>query len=281
MARIRSVHPDALKSDKLAACSAEAERCYWRLQPLCDDAGRAEDDPVLLAATMFPKREDIVGVNLDAWLGELHDRGLIVRYEVDGNRYLTVVRWDDYQKPQKKVESRLPPLPEGYATPTRPLQEGVSTEVGGGGGVGGVVGEGEGVASSSPSASTRALATAEPKESAYTPRPLSLSEMAGLATLDAKGITPLGDLAEAFMAESGIRPRTKAERDQWDAALRELSEAHTTPDEMRAAVRAYRQKWPTIVLTFKALTKHMSALIAAGERPTAPPSFAALERLSQ
>jgi hypothetical protein len=139
MARIRSVHPDALKSDKLAACSAEAERCYWRLLPLCDDDGRAEDDPVLIAADAFKKREDIIGALVDGWLAELHDLGLIVRYVIDDRSYLVVTRWADYQKPQKKVGSKLPPLPEDYATPTRPVPEGVSTELEVG------VGDGEGV----------------------------------------------------------------------------------------------------------------------------------------
>ena len=95
MARIRSIHYDALKSEKLAAATAEAERLYWRMATHCDDDGRAEDEPRLFAAYLFPLMDDITGPVVDGWLDELHDLGLIVRYEIDGVRYLVVTRWSD------------------------------------------------------------------------------------------------------------------------------------------------------------------------------------------
>lgn len=111
MARIRSIHYDALKSEKLAAASAEAERCYWRLSTHCDDAGRAEDDPRLFAAYLFPLNDDITGPVVDGWLAELARLGLIVRYEVDGRRFLEVAKWADYQKPNRPTPSKNPPPP--------------------------------------------------------------------------------------------------------------------------------------------------------------------------
>lgn len=119
MARIRSIHPDAFKSDKLTEASAEGERCYWRLLPVCDDDGRAEDNPVVLAATMFPTREDILSSAVNGWLEELHELGLIVRYVIDSQRYLVVTRWADYQHPNRKIPSDIPELPEDHATRTR------------------------------------------------------------------------------------------------------------------------------------------------------------------
>jgi hypothetical protein len=118
MPRIRSIHYDACKSDKLQAASAEAERCYWRLLPFCDDEGRAEDDVRSLRSLMFQVAEPPLPAELvDQWLEELNRLGLIVRYEVGGCRYLAVTRWADYQKPQKKTDSKLPPVPDSYAMP--------------------------------------------------------------------------------------------------------------------------------------------------------------------
>lgn len=138
MARIRSIHPDACLSEKLDACSDAAERCYWRLQPHCDDEGRANDDARILRSLMFPVREHLPSREVDGWLQELHDRGLIVRYEVGGKRYLQVVRWSDYQKPQHPVASKLPAPLDGARSPHEgsgdvALGEGVGEGVGEGG----------------------------------------------------------------------------------------------------------------------------------------------------
>lgn len=141
MARIRSIHPDACKSEKLQASSPEAERVYWRLQPHCDDEGRAEDDPRLLRAAMFPLWETLRSAKVDAWLEELNVSGLVVRYEVGGKRYLQVVHFDVYQKPQKATASKLPPVPDTYATTTRPLPDNSRQELGVGEGVGDPYGE--------------------------------------------------------------------------------------------------------------------------------------------
>jgi len=113
MPRIRSIHYDACKSEKLAAVSAEAERCYWRLLPHCDDDGRCEDDPRVLRSAMFPVNEPPLPADLvDVWLSELAGVGLIVRYECDGDQFLAVTKWHEYQHPNRKTDSKLPPPPD-------------------------------------------------------------------------------------------------------------------------------------------------------------------------
>lgn len=144
MARIRSIHYDACKSEKLQACSPEAERCYWRLLPHCDDAGRTEDDPRLLRASLFPLWEELRSDAVDGWIQELNDLGLLARYEADGKRYLVVTRWADYQKPNKPTPSKLPPPPEPLPEPSRSGTVVESAGVGDG--------DGEGVGDISPHA---------------------------------------------------------------------------------------------------------------------------------
>ena len=112
MARIRSIHPNACDSRKLALISSDAERLYWRLQTHCDDAGRCEDDPQLIWARCAPLVPDWDAIKVDELLWQLSDHGLIVRYEsATGTRvgqYLWITAWSDYQHPQRPTPSKLP-----------------------------------------------------------------------------------------------------------------------------------------------------------------------------
>lgn len=160
MPRIRSIHPDACKSRKLAACSAEAERAYWRLQPHCDDEGRCEDDPDMLASVMFQVQRDITPQQLDRWLMELALVGLVRRYQSRGVRVVSVERWSDYQHPQKPKKSTLPAPPrEPAATATGPVRDEYATDTAGRrSGVGGemdVDKDTEGESEGEPSANSR------------------------------------------------------------------------------------------------------------------------------
>jgi hypothetical protein len=131
MPRIRSIHPDACKSRKLAACSAEAERVYWRLQPHCDDEGRVEDDPDMLASVMFQVQRHITPAQVNEWLAELNTVGLIRRYENRGVRAISVDRWGDYQHPQKPRKSTFPPPPRADSTTaTGPVRDEYATGIG-------------------------------------------------------------------------------------------------------------------------------------------------------
>lgn len=124
MARIRSIHPDACKSRKLARSSGDAERTYFRLQIHCDDEGRVEDETDVLAALMFqagaPDGEGGTGPvqaeQADRWLAELHAVGLILRYQVAGLRLIQVVGWR--QRPNRPTPSALPAASEADSVST-------------------------------------------------------------------------------------------------------------------------------------------------------------------
>ena len=150
MARIRSVHPKICESEDLVDLPAEVERTYVRLWTHCDDDGRAKDNALLIKAAIFPLHEDMTAEVVDEHLDVLAERGLITRYGVGGKRYLAVVKWSEYQRPQKKRESVLPappepgtePLPDDGDSPTGPVSERYGPVVGEGEGVVVVVGEG-------------------------------------------------------------------------------------------------------------------------------------------
>lgn len=145
MARIRSVHPGICSSEDMVDMPAEVERTYVRLWTHCDDDGRAKDNPRLIKAALFPLLDDMTAEVIDEHLDELAKRDLIVRYEVEGVRYLSIPSWERWQKPQKKRPSLLPAPSE---TPTGDVREQSRTDTGtvedeSGPVVGG--GEGEGV----------------------------------------------------------------------------------------------------------------------------------------
>lgn len=123
MARIRSVWPGICQSEDMATLPATLERTYVRLWTHCDDEGRAVDNPRLIKAAIYPLLDEQTWQVIDAELAQLEGRGFIARYEVEGLRYLSVLSWGKYQKPQKKLDSKFPPLPDDYAKPTVALPE--------------------------------------------------------------------------------------------------------------------------------------------------------------
>lgn len=147
MARIRSIHPDACDSEKLASVSADAERLYWRLQTHCDDRGRCEDNPRLIWARCVPLVDGWTAKKADSALDELAHVGLIDRYRVGGVAYLAVCQWSRFQHPQKLKESGLPSPEEADDIPLADESR-IGTVSVSSGGEGSRRGEGEGVGAS-------------------------------------------------------------------------------------------------------------------------------------
>jgi hypothetical protein len=110
MARIRSVSPDICTDQGLVGLSGDAERLYVRLWTHLDDDGRCEDDLLLLKAALFPRHRHIGEDEIEGWLDELVLNGQLIRYERGGRRLLTAKpdAWAQYQKPRRKIDSKLP-----------------------------------------------------------------------------------------------------------------------------------------------------------------------------
>src|SRR5690606_38468349 len=71
-----------------------------------------EDDVDVICGFLFPKRRDFTPEMVDEWMQELHEVGLIVRYEVNGARYFQVVGWHEVQHPRRPQTSKIPPCPD-------------------------------------------------------------------------------------------------------------------------------------------------------------------------
>lgn len=114
MPRIRSVHPDICNDEVLPEISAYAERTWVRLWTQLDDKGRGPDNAKLWAGLLYPLHDDVTPDRVERDLSELEARGLILRYEVDGRRWLCAKPsgWSKYQKPQHPTPSKIPGPPE-------------------------------------------------------------------------------------------------------------------------------------------------------------------------
>lgn len=245
VARIRSVHPQLCSSEDMAQLPAEVERTFIRLWTHCDDEGRAKDNPRLVKAAIYPLHDDMTVEVVDEHLSFLEQRGHIVRYETEGDRFLEVIHWETYQRPQKKVPSKFPapPSSDKVTTPkfgetsnpspedsdpapvgaledsgraTRQLPERYGPVVG--------VGEGEGVG--------EILAPAEPTRRR-------------------------DDLWDAVMAASAVDPSSipASARGAYNKAVKSLRDVGATASEVMARSAVYRRRWPDASLTPTALAR--------------------------
>lgn len=89
-----------------------------------DKEGRGLDNPSWIKAKIMPLREDVTGAMIEAAVSWCAQRGMIVRYEVDGRRYFYVPSFPKYQDTSREAPSNYPaPL----ATNSRPTQDLLAT----------------------------------------------------------------------------------------------------------------------------------------------------------
>lgn len=128
MPRIRSIHPDICDDEVVAELSPYAFRTWVLLWTHLDDDGRGLDSPKLWAGKLYPLNDKMTTERVEKDLSELEERGLLIRYEVDGKRLLTCKpgAWKQWQKPQHPTKSKLSaPPPEALMSGSRVAPVGV------------------------------------------------------------------------------------------------------------------------------------------------------------
>lgn len=109
MARIRTFKPTFFQSEDVSALPFRARLTWLGLWAQCDDQGRFKDNVKLVKAGVWPL-DDVSLRDVEEDLTTLADHGRIVRYEVDGGKYLAIVNWH-HQRIDKPTKSVLPPPP--------------------------------------------------------------------------------------------------------------------------------------------------------------------------
>lgn len=118
--RSRNIKPGFFENEDLAEIHWTGRIIFQALWCLADREGRLEDRPKRIAKKALPY-DDADG---EAMLQALHDRGFIVRYEVDGCNYIQVLNFLKHQSPHHNESPSEIPAPEGYEpTPKRPYKK--------------------------------------------------------------------------------------------------------------------------------------------------------------
>lgn len=119
MARARNIKPGFFANDLLAEIEPLGRILFAGLWTIADREGRLEDRVKKIKAQVLPYDD----CNCDALLQELHKYGFILRYEVDGNRFIQIVKWAEHQNPHVKEAESTIPAPDKNSTNTVQAEE--------------------------------------------------------------------------------------------------------------------------------------------------------------
>ncbi len=106
--------PPVLDDPRAAQLSLTQQRTLLLLPLALDDAGRGLDDSGTLNGLLWGRFwEEHPPSELDADLAALAAAGFVVRYELDGVRYLAMLDWEEQQVVSRRQPSRFPAPPGG------------------------------------------------------------------------------------------------------------------------------------------------------------------------
>lgn len=113
MSRIRTVKPEFWTSEQVVKCPLGARLLFIGLWNFCDDAGIHPLSAYRIKMEIFPGDNFTIG-EIEGWIKELLDVGLLQRYTVDGVAYLQVTGWHHqriekptFRYPRPKQESKF------------------------------------------------------------------------------------------------------------------------------------------------------------------------------
>lgn len=107
MARTRNIKEGFSTNEQLAELGPMAHLLFAALWPHCDREGRMEDRAKRIKVRCLPFYECNVDELLEALAGG--PEPFIIRYEIDGKKYLQVINWHTHQKPYtREPESVIP-----------------------------------------------------------------------------------------------------------------------------------------------------------------------------
>lgn len=101
----------------LAGCTRDARLLFVMLITQADDEGRMRGATSFVRSCCLPY-DDVSLEQVDEWLGELVAGGFVVRYAVDGQRYLWVAKFLKHQKIDKPRPSVLPATSSRFVEPS-------------------------------------------------------------------------------------------------------------------------------------------------------------------
>lgn len=116
MARIRTIKPGFFCSEDVSVLPLRARLTWIGLWTHCDDHGRTKENVKLIKAGVWPL-DDVSLRDIEFDLNTLADRRRIVRYEVDGQRFLAITNWHHHQQVNRPQPSKHPAPPVAVGVP--------------------------------------------------------------------------------------------------------------------------------------------------------------------
>jgi hypothetical protein len=114
MARARNIKPGFFKNDRLAECQPLARILFAGLWCEADREGRLEDRPKRLKAEYLAYDN----CDVDELLCELEQRGFIIRYVIEGTRYIAIPAFNKHQNPHVREPASSIPAPHMHSART-------------------------------------------------------------------------------------------------------------------------------------------------------------------
>jgi hypothetical protein len=114
MARNRLIKKEFFRDPKIGALPFGCRLLFQALWIAADDTGHAVADRRLIKGEAFPYDDEVTQETVADWLGLLADAGMIVLYEVAGQKYLHIVNFLRHQTINKPSKFEYPkPVPVG------------------------------------------------------------------------------------------------------------------------------------------------------------------------
>jgi hypothetical protein len=114
--RIRTIKPDLWDDEILGHCSVHARLLFIGLISNADDDGRLRGAASRIGGRVF-QYDEFTPKRVDGWLRELENGRLIVRYEVEKQRFIYLPSFSRHQVINKRRASTLPPPPPEFVDP--------------------------------------------------------------------------------------------------------------------------------------------------------------------
>ena len=119
----RVLSDNLLSSKKINQLKPIEFEVYIRLLLCVDDYGFYSADPIEVARSAFPRREDMTSKNIEPIIQRLNEIGLIVRYTYDDDTYLMVT---NFMNSPRAKESKYP-APDGRMITKQDWDDGICT----------------------------------------------------------------------------------------------------------------------------------------------------------
>jgi hypothetical protein len=108
MGRIRTLKPEWLEDEKLAACDDDARVLSAGLILLADDQGRGRASPAYLASQVWTYQPSEAIAKAARGLSKLAEIKFVILYNVNGEQLFQIRNWEKHQKISHPAQPRLP-----------------------------------------------------------------------------------------------------------------------------------------------------------------------------